>query len=180
MDRELGIGKLIGSAQQRDAIHVAIAPAVAVERLAPGQAVGFAESGDTERVSASSTPVGIVDPFLPAPVFPGDRFWMFLYPNTIKSLRHEWTHPAFTVTPTNEAERWLREFAASCCLPYDTVIGAAKEYLATGLHFVQRDSEAARSAFSESREEFWKNFEVVTGMKPSEEDRDGSVFCCTC
>ena len=48
---DVGVGKPIGSDQQRDAIHVAIAPVIAGERLAPGQHVGVIE-GSTDTVRA--------------------------------------------------------------------------------------------------------------------------------
>ncbi len=90
------LGHLIDNGERRrDAVHVAIAPVVAATELAPGQHVGFVRDGDTETVGASDTPLGVVDPFLTAPVQPGQRFWLCLYPNTITALRHIWTHPAF-------------------------------------------------------------------------------------
>ncbi len=38
---------------------------------------------------------------------------MFLYPRTITSLRHEWTHPAFGDTPKvyPPSEQWIRDWA---------------------------------------------------------------------
>jgi len=90
------LGSLIENGERRrDAVHVAIAPVTAATQLAPGQHVGFVRVGDLETVGESDTPVGVVDPFLTAPVQAGQRFWLCLYPNTITALRHIWTHPAF-------------------------------------------------------------------------------------
>lgn len=93
---ELGIGKLIYSEQGRDAIHVAIVPMLAVRELQPGQHLAN----------------GIVDPFLKEPVKPGERYWLFLYPNTVTTLRHVWAHQAFPDEPApapkarSEADVW--------------------------------------------------------------------------
>jgi len=104
------VGKLLDATVGRDAIHFALAPVVAEERLRPGQHIGFAREGDTTYVVAATNDdmpprttagmprvaaLGIVDPFLPESVSPGQRFWMFLFPNTITGLRHVWSHPAF-------------------------------------------------------------------------------------
>lgn len=96
-DHETQIGSLIRDQERRrDAIHVAVAPVTAAGRLEPGQHIGFQRPGDTEHVSPdSSNLIGIVDPFLPESVEPGERFWMFLYPQTITGMRHAWHHPAF-------------------------------------------------------------------------------------
>lgn len=92
-------GKLIEDGdRRRDAIHIAVAPVTATERLRPGQHVGLV-SNDTEHVGvmvSSETCIGIVDPFLNEAVEKDQRFWLLLYPNTITSLRHYWTHPDFT------------------------------------------------------------------------------------
>lgn len=91
------LGKLIEDGERRrDAIHVAVAPVTAVERLSPGQHVGLVREGDVELVGSCAEPIGVVDPFLTADVEPGQRFWLFLYPETITGLRHVWTHPAFS------------------------------------------------------------------------------------
>jgi hypothetical protein len=88
------LGALPGDDARRDAVHIAVAPVVAAARLLPGQHVGFLEDG---RAGASEKPIGVVDPYLSEAVLPGQRFWLFLYPGTVTSLRHVWTHPAFTV-----------------------------------------------------------------------------------
>ena len=89
-------GKLITNGERRrDAVHVATAPVTAAEDLSPGQHVGFIREDNLEWVGTSTNPIGIVDPFLVDSVREGERFWLWLYPNTITGLRHAWTHPAF-------------------------------------------------------------------------------------
>lgn len=90
---EVGIGNLITTAVGRDAVHVAVAPTTNTAGcpLRPGDRVDARGGFAGERV-------GIVDPFLAEPVKPGERFYLFLFPGSVTSLRHVWTHPAFAPT----------------------------------------------------------------------------------
>ena len=87
------VGKLLDGTEGRDAVHFALAPVIAGQWLHPGENVGLLD--DCKTAVIADDPVGIVDPFLTAEVKPGERFWLFLYPGTITSLRHVWTHNAF-------------------------------------------------------------------------------------
>ncbi len=90
------LGELIEDGdRRRDAVHMAVAPVTAAVLLAPGQHVGFIQVGDLERVGPTDRCLGVVDPFLTDEIKPGQRFWLFLYPDTITGLRHIWAHPAF-------------------------------------------------------------------------------------
>lgn len=91
---DVKLGTIIEGDQSRDAIHVCVAPCVAAHYLCPGDHVGILEDG---KAGGSPNPVGIVDPFLKEGVQEGQKFWVCLYPGTIKGLRHEWEHPAFKV-----------------------------------------------------------------------------------
>lgn len=190
------LGTIIDDAQKRDAIHLAVIPMVAGRRrLAVGAHVN---ASGVEVKPYSDTAVGIVDPFLPTSVEPGEHYWLVIYPRIITSLRHVWAHPAFpdetgTPAPPNPdraaAEAWLREFISkSDCPDFDSVIRiACGESLQLGddaydgashndgerLHFSGVD------AHGDIPPEFWDHLEVYTGRKFEKSDR-AEYFSCSC
>lgn len=182
------LGTIIGEGEKRDAIHLAVEPVVAAERLEPGDDVGFVEGGG---VGVCDKPLGIVDPFLKAPVKKGERFWLVVYPRQIRSLRHVWEHPAFPASQSEArhpaSEKWLRDYAAS--LPssepygartyeqvtYEQLLCHAKEYLEHGDYW----SEGPRFEGSYIPEEFWTHYSNVTGTTVPDGMRD-SFFSCAC
>lgn len=182
-DTQTRLGQLIEDGGERDAIHIAVAPVVADTRLKPGEHIGFVRDGDTSLVGRAETCIGIVDPFLKKEVRNGDSFFMFLYPNTITSLKHHWTHPAFPAHVTtmksdkDASEAWLRAFVESAdCPGYETVIAAAinggdQSWNDEYLHFDGRD------AHGEIPPEFWHHVEVVTGEKITKRP---AYFSCSC
>jgi hypothetical protein len=110
---------------------------------------------------------------------------MFLLPNTITGLRHEWTHPAFdavlAVTPWTtqraKSRRWLEDKARELDLTYNALLLAAERRAHDGEHTIQQGSEYWRDAFGDPRE-FWRHYEIVTGESVS--DMDAAVFSCSC
>jgi hypothetical protein len=64
------LGKIIEGEAYRDAVHIAVAPAVAGESLRPGERIGFvgSDTGVAWRQAGcdmhGAKAVGIVDPFL--------------------------------------------------------------------------------------------------------------------
>lgn len=175
------LGTIIDETGKRDAIHLAVEPTIAAEKLYPGQDVGVD--------GTKNNPVGIVDPFLKAAVLPGERFWLVVYPRQINSLRHVWTHPAFgdegTIVAKSKAnsETWLRTFISGAdCPSYERVMmliekGEIDEDYGRSyfdgeyLHFSGSD------AHGEIPPEFWDHVEVVTGKKISNRPE---YFSCSC
>ena len=195
IDAQFHIGKTIDDTDdaRRDAVHFALAPVIADVILGPGQHIGII---DGDRVGPCDKPLGIVDPFLTKSVRPGEKFWMFLYPNTITSLRHEWSHDAFETDETEETEtpianfvlteklsfddlmsnskEWLENFASQVDLSYDELMDAGRESIEYGEYLVDGGKWEGFSTPSE----FWRHYEIVTG-KPVE-DHDANFFSCSC
>lgn len=91
----LKLGQIIepGREVARDAIHIAVAPAIARGPLYPGDRVDISKEGFAFYVDEGG--VGLVDPYLKEAVSENEMFWILLYPGSIKGLRHEWSHPSF-------------------------------------------------------------------------------------
>ena len=170
------VGQIISSRDvaHRDAIHVAVAPVIAAVPLKPGQHVGLREDRATDR----ATPIGIVDPYLKNMVQAGEAFYLFLYPGSIQSLRHEWTHPALpSDKEKEEAMVWLAIFARENCsnLNVFELIAGAHNYLDHGDYMNQGE----RFEGVNVPDEFWDYFQKATGRTVPINDR-GHFFSCSC
>jgi hypothetical protein len=196
IDAQFHIGKIIDDDDdaRRDAVHFALAPVIAAQTLHPGQHIGFV--GENEVGPSCDKLLGIVDPFLLGRVSKGQRFWMFLYPNTITSLRHEWSHDAFPVEEAQSEENdnpnfafsdkltqdmlvensidWLNKFADEVDLSYEELMAAGKDSIEHGGYLI--DGEKWEGFYTPS--EFWRHYEIVTGNPV--EDHDANFFSCSC
>lgn len=188
-DPQTKLGAVITHADAgRDAVHIAVAPMVAAEKLFAGQHVAITADATKAAVApglGAGTAVGIVDPFLTAPVFEGQRFWLFLYPNTITGLRHEWTHPAFakdaspapSLTGKAASEAWIAQFASELDKTPNALMRDAHRWVQDS-DWTYDNSEAYKDADSDKWPEFWNHYEIVTGETVN--DHDATVYTCSC
>lgn len=185
---KLGLGQIITTEQHRDAIHVAVAPVKAAHVLVAAEHVEIRPDGTAFR---GTKPIGIVDPFLRRAVEPDETFWLFLYPGTITSLRHEWAHPAFTghpesspatpLDPEGESKRWMekwavehmgRDYYGDYDKPLEPAVAFANAIRAgEDLHI--GPYESARDYIDD---EWWTHWERLTGKN----GQRGEYFSCAC
>lgn len=191
MSDQAKLGQVHDTPQGRDAVHIAIAPVIAAQRLWHFDVIGFLPGSTDQVVKATDAipALGIVDPFLPAGIVikPGERFFMFLYPQTITGLRHVWTHPAFpaegaiapppaTEDPVEASRRWIAQLAAKIDQTPNRLMDAAAKY-ANEDDYTYDNTEAYKDHW-EAFPEFWKHWAVVTGK---EIPKDASCpFTCSC
>lgn len=180
------LGTIIDESAGRDAIHLAVEPVVAAEKLFPGQHVGFVEGG----VGTSKLPVGIVDPFVAGFVAPGQRFWLVVYPRQITSLRHVWEHPSFPdavaaieevpAEPSKEASvKWMTAWAVKH-MSIDYYGDGVRSPEASYADAIYAGHNHNIGPYEEARDhiddEWWGHWEAITGERGS---RD-SYFSCGC
>lgn len=172
------IGTILATEMQRDAVHFSVAPVIAKHTLKPGEHIGLGCDGCAGFTMPKVKLIGIVDPFLSKAVQPGERFWMFLYPGTITSLRHEWQHPAFGPKPTTtskDATEWITAFAARWNYSFDEFIAAARLYIQN--EYELDDKWAQLDVPEEDWTVFWDHFHTLTGLLIDGKDKD-FVHCC--
>ncbi len=162
------VGQLITQAgAKRDAIHVAIAPLKAAEILAPGQRIGLRDDSPGKAFNRirGGDAIGIVDPFLIEPVMVDEEFYAFLFPQTVRNLRHDWEHPAFPSDAVVNSRAWLTNFANEHGFEYGWNIQSGYDRLMEGINhyidhgYVSNDDWSGISLTSE----FWHHIETVLG-----------------
>jgi hypothetical protein len=167
------IGKPISGEAERDAIHVAVYPAIAGKRLSPGMPVCLVD-GKAYPVDRFAS-IGIVDPFLDGLREAGERFWVFIHPCTITGLRHNWTHPDLEKVPPpvdkSVHEEWLRDFAIEWDLDYDDMI---REGVGAG------EICGGTENYGANVTAFWEHLEALTGKTFDDEHRDQTAWRCAC
>ena len=178
MDTLLKIGEVLSGGEQRDAIHIAVAPVEAAEHLGAAQMVGVRDG----KAVAEQPYVGIVDPFLKREVKRGERFYIFMFPYTARGLRHERSHPAFPQDDRRSvSERWMRGWAVKHVgydyygeehgkvdedVAYDFAIKAGHD-----MHI--GPYESARDYIND---EWWSHWENITGVRGRRDEYMG----CAC
>lgn len=175
---DLKLGHIITTPQNRDAIHIAVAPVTAAHAMNPGDHIGLIDN-DCASAKASAL-IGIVDPFLREVVVTGEQFWLFLYPQTVTSLRHEWEHPAFSAPakPTTDkaaSEKWLRELCEEIGYEFESLLDDARD--GSGDYIMFHGIDTPEELRDESRRErAIHHLNVVLGTNLSPQTR----FCCAC
>ena len=181
------LGTIIDQTAGRDAVHIAVEPLIAAHSLRPGDHVGILPNG---LAGYCEKALGIVDPFLKTTVDAGKSFWLLLYPRQITSLRHVWSHPAFTEDPVPTVRRIvaserdsdvLADGAGAKGVSLDDLMKAIDEYL------TERESGGQSSSicfgddieYGELPLDFWDAYERVTGRKVPQEFRN-VYFRCAC
>ena len=174
------LGTIIDDKAGRDAIHIAVMPVVANEKLFSGQDIGLLADGKASGRAAKH--LGIVDPFLDTCVEKGERCWMLIYPRVITSLRHVWAHPDIAdEAPSNvvetpidqEARDEIMKLADTAGISYEEMMEYARVYQETGEYACQGGRWEGMGA----GDQFWEAYEKITGKKVA--DR-GGIFSCSC
>ncbi len=175
------LGTIHGREEGRDAVHLAVYSVTAGQRLLPGEHVAVRD-GVAISVHPGEGP-GIVDPFLTSRLEKGQRFWLVLYPKTVHSLRHVWSHPAFTDEPMvpapvagDEDVAYLIVCADDLGLSYERFMAETDAWVDGGDYYVG-GSEA--EGYTLNVEKFWPCWERVTG-RTAPAGRRQSFISCSC
>lgn len=185
------LGKALPDGVGRDAIHISVAPVVAAHIVKAGEHVGWVDQ-EANTVGRVPDKLGIVDPFLPegVPILPGTRIFILLYPKTITSLRHVWSHPAFaeeakettkeirmTGPPMEASREWLEQFCDRIGPGYIAIMAAARNHVQNGDTYEYLI--IGENAYGDIPPEFWTHYEIVT-REPVPPYCKAKYFSCAC
>lgn len=182
------IGTILDKPMMRDAVHIAVVQATCneYETLKPGQHV-YLGGNFIATEFAGGKRAGIVDPYLTEDVTGGQSFWLFLYPGTITSLKHVWTHPDIpdiqrphpSGMKFGEAEANLHHYANIWDVTeFADLLDAIAHHTGTGIPTVGISVQDWSDISTEEYRKFWDSAEVFFGESFGQEHRDGTYFQC--
>lgn len=186
---DLGLGKIITTPKERDAIHIAVVPCITLTDVIPGAPVKII-NGKAISCDHIEDADGIVDPFLDREAHgkwhyePGTTVWVYLKPGSITSLRHDWTHPAFDKgrrRVVHEDDVMVEEAAAMLGIDVENLMGAAKVYDTSGKHFTLGFDTPDFS--DEHMNAIWRTYARRKDATPEETEKltkNGHFFSCAC
>ena len=170
------LGEPLKGDEERDAIHIAILPVTAGDYIPPGQRIHVNSKGWASLSRGVHN--AVADPFWPRTIQPGERFYAFLFPYTIESLRHEWVHKDFPCPPVYpEAEKWLRDFAEDHYVGYEDMMTAADD-LVKGHSDIMDICFGMDVDYSE-RIEFWERYGQLRNQFIPNSVKE-EYFSCSC
>ncbi len=197
------LGKLVEDMSiGRDAIHIAVIPVIAAEKLYPSQKIScndllYAVSDNSDRY------MGIVDPFLTSPLFKEDKFYMMLKQDSITGLKHVWSHPIIDSICKDRLENeedvmddtsrisdsmiWMRNFAKKLNMTYSSLMLLADNMfegenykIDSNGNITDYGGEDARDLWYSESIQFWIHYAIIRNLPPIKETDDLGGFSCAC
>lgn len=170
---------------ERDAIHIAIVKAIVGSQydMHPGEGC-YISVKDNKVYSANSSSFGIINPFIQPPASSygwkkGDEVEVYLMPNSIQSLKHEWTHPVLDrkiETKEDIAEAYFEECALVCGRTKDQFLEELSDCIVG-----ERESLSFQGFDTPDfmyEEEFWEAYKIITKIDVPKPKRPS--FSCSC
>jgi hypothetical protein len=182
------LGMIHTKEEFRDAIHLAVIPAVAGQLLDIGTHVMLQDGIASMAKPYGPEAIGIVDPFLKKHVSPGEKFWVVIYPRQINSLRHVWTHPKIDIEVDSSRSSieenakfkkswaWMERYASSLGVDVVYLMRGAGNFIATGECLSGINNKDKEDCYKETDPEFWHHYNIITGS----EIHDVDFFACCC
>ena len=183
MHNPVVLGRAPTMSEGRDAIHVAVIPAVAHKCLKPGERVGYADG----RTHSDAGPRLVVDPFGYG-VEEGERVWLLLPPNTVADMRHVWSCPSIpdeetTRSPEKGRDSIILKVAELCGLSYSRMMEEATYWAEESEkpyfdYTYMGTNEDYKNVTDQEWDAFWTRFQEITGKEPP--PHRGGYFSCSC
>lgn len=202
---DVKLGKLLDphALPERDAVHIAIFPAIVGDKyVCAGEKVVLSRNEPNTVFSAYRNEyaleddklpeIGIIDPFLrivrgdgcvTESAGRGEAVWVYLYPNTVTGMIHKWSHPEIDKAPKtmSEAELWLRRFADKWHFSYREMMDATRFDDAFEDHYiVSRGESIDHDELQAEMGTFWEMVERLSGTEVTPAQRELVGFACSC